>query len=90
MKTVIIQLALASLPSPHPNMPLDTNVYVLGQCETPSFTDRQNCNTLYSLTFWCVGLVHSEYTEATSCLAGQEIPHLRVHIGPALVLYCAR
>jgi len=80
MKILTIQFSVASFPSPHMNtLRSNTNVHVLGQCETPSFTpiqhNRQNYNTLYSLTFWCMGLVHSEYVQATSCWAGQEILH---------------
>ena len=53
-------------------------MYVLGRCETPSFTpiqyNRQDCK--YNLTFRCVGLLHSEYVEATSCGSGQGTLHL--------------
>ena len=38
--------------------------------------NRQNYNILSSLSFWCMGLVHSEYVEATTYWAGQEIFHL--------------
>ena len=40
------------------------------------FHTHTTVNILYSLTFWCMGLVHSEYVEATSCWAGQEILQL--------------
>ena len=57
MKILTIQFSVASIPSPHMNTPLsilrsNTNMYLLGQCETPSFTpiqyNRQNYNTLYN------------------------------------------
>ena len=98
MKILTIPFSVASFPSPHMNTPLSTlrsttNVFVLGQRETPSFTpiqyNRQNYNTLYSLTFWCMGLVHSEYVEATSCWAGQEILHLPSSYRPITGPYTA-